>query len=208
MKLRSSRTFPGHGCSRSKFTTSAGVRARLGAHGLLDHVVHLRTERLVMRRFTPDDVDLIVDLDSDPEVLRYVGLAEPTTRAVVESRILPTTFAWYAKHRGHGYWATHAVATGAFMGWFHYRPAKVAPHDPELGYRLRRDAWGKGYATEGSRALIAHAFEVLHDTRVVAEAFRANRASTRVMEKVGMVLEREEIEDGQPLDWYGLHAPR
>ena len=111
-------------------------------------------------------------------------------------------FGWYAKHPAHGFWATHEAATGAFIGWFHYRPAKVAPHDLELGYRLRRDAWGKGYATEGSRGLIAHAFDVLRDPRIVAHAFRANRASTRVMEKVGMVFEREELEDGQPLDWY------
>jgi RimJ/RimL family protein N-acetyltransferase len=173
-----------------------------------EHVVHLRTERLVMRRFTRDDVDLLVELDSDPAVTRYVGLTEPTTPAVVEGRILPTFLGWYEKHPAHGYWATHETATGAFIGWFHYRPTKSAPHELELGYRLRRDAWGKGFATEGSRALIAHAFDVLHDPRVVAHAFRANRASTRVMEKVGMTFEREEIEQGQPADWYAIDAPR
>jgi len=173
-----------------------------------EHVVHLRTERLVMRRFTRDDVGLIVELDSDPEVTRYVGLTEPTTPAVIEARVFPTVFGWYEKHPAHGFWATHEAATGTFIGWFHYRPAKVAPHDLELGYRLRRQAWGKGFATEGSHALIAHAFDVLGDRRVVAHAFRANRASTHVMEKVGMTFEREEIEDGQPLDWYAIEAPR
>jgi len=172
-----------------------------------EHVVHLRTERLVLRRFTRDDVALIVELDSDPEVTRYVGLTEPTTPLIVEARVFPTVFGWYEKHPAHGFWATHEASTGAFIGWFHYRPAKVAPHELELGYRLRRDAWGKGYATEGSRALLAHAFDTLRDPRVVAHAFRANRASTRVMEKVGMSFEREELEDGQPLDWYGIDAP-
>jgi RimJ/RimL family protein N-acetyltransferase len=171
------------------------------------HVVHLRSERLVMRRFTRDDVAIIVELDSDPQVTRFVGLTEPTTAAVVESRILPNTLAWYEKHPAHGYWAAHEIATGAFIGWFHYRPTKSPPDDLELGYRLRRDAWGNGYATEGSRALIAHAFDVLHDPRVVAHAFRANRASTRVMEKVGMTFVREVLEDGQPADWYALDAP-
>lgn len=172
------------------------------------HVVHMRTERLVMRQFTREDVAVIVELDSDPEVTRYVGMTGPTTPHDVETRIFPNVFGWYAKHPAHGYWATHEAATGAFIGWFHYRPTKVAPHELELGYRLRREAWGKGFATEGARALIAHGFDVLRDPRVVAHAFRANRASTRVMEKVGMTREREELEDGQPLDWYGIDAPR
>lgn len=173
-----------------------------------EHVVHLRTERLVLRRFTRADVGVLVELDSDPEVTRYVGLSEPTTPAVVEARMLPNFFGWYERHAAHGFWAAHESGTRAFIGWFHYRPAKVAPHEPELGYRLRRDAWGKGFATEGSRALVAHAFDVLGDPRVVAHAFRANRASTRVMEKVGMVFEREEIELGQPAVWYAIAAPR
>jgi RimJ/RimL family protein N-acetyltransferase len=173
-----------------------------------EHVIHLRTERLVMRRFTQDDVELIVELDSDPEVTRWVGEPEPTTRTLVETLILPKLLGWHAAHANHGFWATHEVTTREFIGWFHYRPAKVAPHEPELGYRLRRAAWGKGYATEGSRALLAHAFEVLGDARVVAEAFRANRASTRVMEKLGMVHEREELEYGQPVDWYAVDAER
>ncbi len=174
------------------------------------HAVHLRTERLVMRRFTRDDVGLFVELDSDPEVTRYVGMTEPTTPEVVVARVFPNVFGWYEKHAAHGFWATHEAATGAFVGWFHYRPAKVAPHDLELGYRLRRDAWGRGFATEGARALITHGFDVLGDPRIVAHAFRKNRASTRVMEKVGMRYEREEIEDGEPLDWYAITsaAPR
>lgn len=171
------------------------------------HVVHLRTPRLVMRRFTADDVDILVELDSDPEVTRYVGLTEPTTPAIVASRVLPNVLGLYEANAAHGFFATHEIESGAFIGWFHYRPMKVPPHEPELGYRLRRSAWGKGYATEASRALIAHAFDVLHDTRVTAHAFRANRASTRVMEKVGMTFEREVLEDGQPADWYAITRP-
>ena len=159
-----------------------------------------------MRRFTRDDAELFVELDSDPEVVRWVGNPEPTTVAVVESRVLPKIFAYYAAHPSQGLWATHEIATGEFIGWFHYRPAKAPPHDPELGYRLRRASWGKGYATEGSRALLARAFDELRDPRVVAEAFRANHASTNVMKKLGMVYEREEIENGEPLDWYAIDA--
>jgi hypothetical protein len=56
-----------------------------------EHVVHLRTERLVMRRFSLEDPDLIVDLDSDPEVVRWVGQLEPTTHERVEQTIMPSS---------------------------------------------------------------------------------------------------------------------
>jgi RimJ/RimL family protein N-acetyltransferase len=78
-------------------------------------------------------------------------------------------------------------STGAFLGWFHLRPDKGAPADePELGYRLRRSAWGQGYTTEGSRALIDKAFHELGARRVVASTMVVNTASWRVMEKSGM----------------------
>lgn len=171
------------------------------------HDVLLRSERLVMRRFTREDPGLIVELDSDPEVVRWVGNPEPTTLAVVDNRIFPRFFAWYDKGPNHGYWAAHEIATGDFIGWFHYRPAKNPPHEVELGYRLRRAAWGKGYATEGSRALLTRGFDELHDPRVVAEAFRPHLASIHVMKKLGMVFDREEMEDGVPVDWYAIDAP-
>ena len=70
---------------------------------------------------------------------------------------------------GYGFWAAIEKTTGDFLGWFHYRPAPGDPPDqPELGYRLRCEAWGKGYATEGSRALIAKGFAEFGVQRVVA----------------------------------------
>jgi RimJ/RimL family protein N-acetyltransferase len=73
------------------------------------------------------------------------------------------------------------------VGWFHFRPAKGAPAEEiELGYRLRKSAWGKGYATEGSRALIQKGFAELGVQRVVASTMVVNVASRRVMEKAGL----------------------
>lgn len=71
--------------------------------------------------------------------------------------------------------------------WFHLRPpAKGKPDEPELGYRLRRSAWGRGYASEGSLALVDLAFTDLGASRVYAETMAVNRASRRVMEKTGL----------------------
>ena len=82
-------------------------------------------------------------------------------------------------------------STGDFLGWFHYRPGEGCPDDePELGYRFRKSAWGKGYASEGSIALINRGFTELDVRRVVASTMVVNTGSRRVMEKAGMRLIR------------------
>ncbi len=147
--------------------------------------VFLETDRLVLRRFTPADVDLLVDLDSDPAVLRYIG--RPRSRDEIETDILPRFLRYYERFPGYGFWAAIEKSTGEFVGWFHFRPAENAPLDePELGYRLRKSAWGKGYATEGSRALIDKGFTEFGARRVVASAMAVNTGSRRVMEKAGL----------------------
>ncbi|MCB9430229.1 MAG: GNAT family N-acetyltransferase [Actinobacteria bacterium] len=134
----------------------------------------LESDRLVLRRFCAADLDELVALDSDPEVMFFITGGRATPREQVEREVLPAFIAG-------GYWAAVEKVGGRFIGWFHLRP----PDDPELGYRLRRDVWGRGYATEGSRALIDHAFT--HGAaRVRAETMVAHLASRRVMEKAGM----------------------
>ena len=83
--------------------------------------------------------------------------------------------------------AAHEKAGGAFIGWFILRPKAEGPLDEvELGYRLRQAAWGKGYATEGSQALLRKAFTELGVRLVWAETMFVNRGSRNVMEKLGM----------------------
>jgi RimJ/RimL family protein N-acetyltransferase len=150
------------------------------------HVV-LETDRLCLRRFTAGDAALLEELDSDPAVMRFITGGRATPRDEIEREILPAWLAWYEDGEGYGFWAALERATGAFVGWFHLRPrAGERPSEPELGYRLRAAAWGKGYATEGSRALIDRAFGVLGAERVTAETMAVNAASRRVMEKAGM----------------------
>ena len=151
--------------------------------------VFLETERLLLRRFTGDDVENLVELDSDPEVMHFITGGRTTPREEVENELLPAFLDHYERYAGYGFWAAIEKSTGRFLGWFHFRPAEGAPPDEvELGYRLRRSAWGKGYATEGSRALIDKGFAELGVERVVAFAFAmvVNTASRRVMEKSGL----------------------
>jgi len=153
--------------------------------------VFCETRRLVLRRFTMADVDNLVSLDADPDVMHFVTGGVPTARDEIENEILPGYLGYYERFEGYGFWAAVEKATGEFLGWFHFRPREGGgPDEAELGYRLRQPAWGKGYATEGSRALIRKGFTEFGVRRVVAEAMAVNLASRRVMEKAGLTLVR------------------
>ena len=153
--------------------------------------VFLETQRLMLRRFTMADADDLVSLDADPDVMRFVTGGVPTSRDEIENEVLPAFLGYYERYEGFGFWAAVEKATGEFLGWFHFRPVPdAAPGEVDLGYRLRKSAWGKGYATEGSRALIGKGFTEFGVQRVVAEAMVINAASRRVMEKAGLKLVR------------------
>src|SRR5712692_9166659 len=153
--------------------------------------VFLETERLLLRRFTEDDADNLVELDGDPDVMRFINGGRATPRDVIQNDLLPSLLRNYERFEGFGSWAAIEKSTGSFLGWFHFRPAKGSnPDEVELGYRLRKAAWGKGYGTEGSRALIRKGFTELGVRRVVASTYQDNLASRRVMEKAGMTLVR------------------
>ncbi len=149
--------------------------------------VFLETDRLILRRFTADDVDNLVALDGDPEVMRFITGGRATPRDEIENDTMPAFLSSYERFAGYGFWAAVEKASGEFLGWFHFRPRPDDPLDePELGYRLRWTAWGRGYASEGSRALIGKGFADLGVRRVVAETMVVNTASRRVMEKAGL----------------------
>lgn len=145
---------------------------------------YLETERLTLRRFTPEDVELLVELDSDPEVMRFLT-GQPTSRDEVELEILPGFLKVYAAHEQLGTFAAYEKAGGAFVGWFGMQPtADLAAVG--VGYRLLRSVWGKGYATEGTRALIARAFTELGMERVEADTMAVNHRSRAVMRRSGL----------------------
>jgi RimJ/RimL family protein N-acetyltransferase len=153
--------------------------------------VFLETERLLLRRFTESDVDSLSNLDGDPEVMRFINGGKPTPRDVIRNETLPRFLRTYERSEGFGVWAAIERRSGEFVGWFEFYPREDAdPDEIELGYRLRRSAWGKGYATEGSRALIRKGFTELGVRRVVAETMAVNTASRRVMEKAGLTYVR------------------
>jgi RimJ/RimL family protein N-acetyltransferase len=149
--------------------------------------VFLETERLILRRFTMDDADLLFELDNDPVVMRYVNGGVSVSREEIVNETLPAFMSYYERFKGYGFWAAIEKQSGRFLGWFHFRPGQGAgPLEPELGYRLHQVAWNQGFATEGSRALINMGFAELGCERVTAGSMAVNVASRRVMEKAGL----------------------
>jgi RimJ/RimL family protein N-acetyltransferase len=154
------------------------------------HII-VKTPRLVIRQFTGDDADNLFDLNSDPEVMRYLTGGRPTPREEIRDQIIPFHRGVYERLDRLGTWAAESAATGEFLGWFHFRPGPDGDiTNIDLGYRLRRSSWNKGYATEGSRALIDMGFTGLGVGRVFAHTMTVNAASRRVMEKCGLTLAR------------------
>ena len=158
----------------------------------------LLTRRLILRQFTTAAVGNLLELDGAPAVMRYIANTT-RSRAEIQDEVLPRFLAYYAKYRDFGVWAADARPDGAFVGWFGLRPVVPSgrgmvdwadgPPDSgtaSLGYRLRRSAWGRGYATEGAQALVRKAFTELGVDEVVATRMAVNAGSRRVMEKAGL----------------------
>jgi RimJ/RimL family protein N-acetyltransferase len=104
-----------------------------------DRHIILETPRLALRQFTEDDTDNLFDLNSDPEVMRYLTGGRPTPREEIRDQIIPFHLGVYERYDRLGTWAAESAATGEFLGWFHLRAGGGSDTgDVELGYRRRR----------------------------------------------------------------------
>ncbi|HZQ62838.1 MAG TPA: GNAT family N-acetyltransferase [Casimicrobiaceae bacterium] len=145
----------------------------------------LSTARIALREFVPSDFDDLYRLDSDARVMRYLNGGQPLTHAEVRDALVRVLHG-YPHYHGLGVWRAHHCPTGAFIGWF---ALKYCPPtcDVEVGYRLVPEFWNQGLATEGTRALLAHAFDALGLFRVIGITHPDNMASQRVLLKSGLV---------------------
>src|SRR5438552_8245946 len=145
----------------------------------------LRTGRLLLRRWRETDRDPFASLNADPEVMEhFVG---PLTRE--ESDALIDHIEAGFERRGFGFWAVEVVATEEFIGFTGLAvPAFEAHFSPavEVGWRLKRSAWGHGYATEAARASLAYGFDQAALRQIVAFTPADNLRSRAVMQRIGM----------------------
>lgn len=151
----------------------------------------ITTERLVLRGWEDRDLDAYATLCADPEVMRYIGLGDPQTRDQASSAMESFRAGW--AERGYGLWCVTQPADDACIGFVGLNVPAFLPEilpAVEIGWRLARSAWGQGYATEAATAAREFAFAAAGLDRLVSIAHPDNHASTGVMRKLGMRLER------------------
>jgi RimJ/RimL family protein N-acetyltransferase len=158
-----------------------------------DGTVVLTTPRLLLRTFRRDDLSHYAALNADPEVVRHLG-GVPLTR-----RHSDEIAAWAQQRyseEGLGLLAVERREDGAFLGMCGLHHQQSYPDDVEVAWRLAREHWGKGYATEAATGWLDHAFDAMGLPRVISITEPPNIRSLAVMGRLGMVFDHEaEIED-------------
>jgi RimJ/RimL family protein N-acetyltransferase len=148
-------------------------------------MAELHTDRLLLRGWQARDREPFAALNADPEVMRHfpAPLSQSTSDAVADHLEAAVARA------GWGLWAVEERATGAFIGFTGLAPPNFDAHFTpavEIGWRLARDAWGRGYATEAARAAAAYAFGELGLDEIVSFTVPQNERSRAVMRRLGM----------------------
>lgn len=161
----------------------------------------LQTDRLLIRPFTPADLDDFFRLVSDPDVTRYTG-DRGTTIEEVKQGLEERVFGDYRKY-GFGRWATVLKENGQLIG---FAGLKYLPelNEVDLGYRFFKEYWGRGLATEASLAIVRYGFEQLGLQQIIGITQVENTASGKVLEKLGFKLQRTEPYQGSLTAWYVL----
>ena len=169
----------------------------------MTQVVALRTERLLLRPWREGDRAPFADMNADPKVMEHF----PLTNTREESDAGFDRIVARMEHEGFGLWAVEVPGVAEFIGFVGLNRADALLGRPvlEVGWRLAAKYWGRGYATEGGRASLAHAFDVLGQDEVVSFTTAANLRSRHVMEKLGLVRRPAEDFDhpGVPVSWSG-----
>jgi len=152
----------------------------------------LRSARITLIPLSAEHIEHEIELDSDPEVMRYLGTGKARTRQEVEHYHY-RRLAAAERVPGLGFWAGYVG--GHFVGWWILEPVDRDDQEPvegeaELGYRLLRRFWRKGLASEGASELIRHGFEDLGLSRIFAETMAVNAASRATMATAGMTYVR------------------
>jgi RimJ/RimL family protein N-acetyltransferase len=162
-----------------------------------------QTSRLILRIFNESDVDPLLGFRGDPEVMRF-SIKGPETREEIQTNYLPGCLRRYARD-GLGQWAVVRKSDGLCVGECGICAQEVdGEREFEISYRLRRDCWGNGLATEAARACRDYGFKQAGLRRLVSIIESENAASIRVAEKMGMTLEERALFHGIPVLIYSV----
>lgn len=168
--------------------------------------VFTETKRLILRKLVLSDLDGMFELDSNPEVHKYLG-NNPVKDQLQSIQSIEDKITQY-KDYGIGRWAVIDRNNGDFMGWAGLKFVTDSTNKVEnyydLGYRLIQRYWGKGIASEAASAIIEKAFTILNIKEIYAMADCDNIASDKTLKSIGMKLVEEFEQDGTKYNWYKI----
>ncbi|MDW5289626.1 GNAT family N-acetyltransferase [Formosa sp. PL04] len=168
--------------------------------------IFAETERFILREILPSDIDGMYELDSDPEVHKFLG-NNPVTNKDQIIDVIKFIRQQYSDH-GIGRWAIINKETNAFIGWtgLKYITELTNNHQNyyDLGYRLIKKYWGQGIATETAFASLEYAFNTLKTNHVYAIADCEHIGSNRILKKVGLTCIETFNYDGDKHNWYKI----
>lgn len=160
----------------------------------------IETKRLLHRKFTSDDLDVLIEMRVDKDVMKYIGGQEMQNPEALKER-LKYYISCYEKQIGQ-----HAIIwkeTGKMIGWSGLQPLENTD-EIEVSYGMIKDFWGKGIGFETALAWLRYGFENLGLERIVAVAVPENTGSWRIMEKLGMKYEKTEEHYGMDCVFYAI----
>ena len=168
--------------------------------------VHLQTNRFILRDIEETDIEGMHALESDPEVLTYLGI--PPTKTLEETaKIIAYIRKQYADN-GIGRWAIIDKQSDDFVGWGGLKFEQKVRSDfdyYDLGYRLRKKYWGQGIGTEIATGSLAFGFNEMNLDLIQAAAHVDNIGSNKILKKIGLKFIEPFNFEGMPHNWYALH---
>jgi ribosomal-protein-alanine N-acetyltransferase len=164
----------------------------------------LETKRLILREILSSDFDDLYRMNSDPLIMKYVGDGSIRDEEQMKSE-LTMLISHYSRKPGFGIWATMLKETDTFVGASGLVNYNQTP-DIEIGYRMLKEHWNRGYATEASLGLLNYGFGRLGLKKIVSTAHVENLASRRVMEKIGMAYIDNRVHYGRQQAYYEIEA--
>ena len=172
-------------------------------------IVELKTERLILRQWKKKDYPYFAKMNADPDVMEFY----PSTLTQSESNAMADRIKAFIIERSWGFWAVEVIETGQFIGFVGlHKPTYDLPVTPcvEIGWRLAKEHWGSGYATEAGKAALEFAFNVLGLKEIYSFTSVGNYRSRAVMERLGLHntkvnFEHPIIPEGSPLREHVLY---
>jgi ribosomal-protein-alanine N-acetyltransferase len=170
--------------------------------------IYAETDRIILREIVPEDAEAMFEMDSDPEVQRYLHKIpiETIDEAIDSIKFIRQQYIDY----GIGRWAIVDKKTNQFVGWggLKFRTDEVNGHTNfhDVGYRLLKKFWGQGFATESAKTTLKYAFEKLNLDAVYALADVENKASIHALLKSGLRITARIKHDGVWCEWFEITA--